>query len=85
MSVGGSDGTLSLRWLLSFMARMFVVVFLILTPTSSPPVQRSNQGSGETLALVTKLLKPVQLLQEEHAATLGTPLAPSEGTGSSRD
>lgn len=49
--------------------------------TSSPPVQRLNRGSGETPTLVTKLLRPVQ---EEHAETLATPWAPSEGTGSSR-
>lgn len=61
-----------------------VVVFLIVTPTSSPPVQRSNQGSGENPALVTKLLRPVQLLPEEQAATLGTPLPPLEGTRSPR-
>lgn len=59
-----------------------MIVFLILVPASSPPVEKAHQGSGETPALATKLLRPVQLLQKQ--ATLGTPLAPSEGTHSSK-
>lgn len=42
-----------------------MIVFLMLVPASSPPVERAHQGSGETPALVTKLLRPVQLLQKQ--------------------
>lgn len=59
-------------------------LFLILALASSPLVKTLHGGSGETPALVTKLLRPVQLLQEEQAVSLGTPLASSEDIHSSR-
>lgn len=67
------------------MARVLVVVFLILTPNIIPTCAEIESKAQEKIQpFVTKLLRPVQLLLEEQAAALGTPLAPLKSTRSPR-